>query len=226
MRNVHILIIEDHSALLPYLHKTLEADGFRVTSISNTQNALAHIDDAHWSLIILERVFPGSNGAHCVAEIKKSHPQLPILVLSESAEKHTREEMKKSALEHLMLKPFAFQDLLAQVREILGKNDKQAHELTLDNLTIDTRNNVVKRDAKTVVLTKKELALLTYLMKHKDHAVERAELLEHVWGMQIDPLSNTIEAHILSLRHKIDTVGQMKLIHTVPKFGYRMSINK
>lgn len=226
MRNVHILIIEDHSALLPYLHKTLESDGFRVTSISNTQNALAHLDDAHWSLIILERVFPGPNGAHCVAEIRKSYPQMPILVLSESTEKHTRDEMKKFALEHLVLKPFALQDLLEKIHGIVSKNDKQAHELTLDNLIIDTKNNVVKRDAKTIVLTKKELTLLTHLMKHKDHAVPRSELLEYVWGMQIDPLSNTIEAHILSLRHKIDTVGQTKLIHTVPKFGYRMSINK
>jgi DNA-binding response OmpR family regulator len=226
MRNVHILIIEDHSTILPYLQSSLEVEGFRVTSISNTQNALQHINDARWSLIILDRVFPSSNGTHCISEIRKTLPQTPILVLSDSPEKYTKEEMRKSGIEHYLLKPFAFQILITRIREILGKTEKHAHELTLDNLHIDTKNNVVKRDGKTLTLTKKELLLLTYLMKHQDHAVPRADLLEHVWGMQIDPLSNTIEAHILSLRHKIDTLGQTKLIHTVPKFGYRMSINK
>lgn len=226
MRNVHILIIEDHSTLLPYVHKTLDAEGYHVTSISNTQNALQHIHDAKWSLIILDRIFPGPEGARFAAAIKETLPQTPILVLSESPEKHTKEEIKKSGIEDFILKPFAFQELLAHVKEILGKNNKFAHELSLDNLTIDTKNNVVKRDGKTITLTRKELTLLTYLMKHRDNAVERSDLLEHVWGMQIDPLSNTIEAHILSLRHKIDTTGQTKLIHTVPKFGYRLSINK
>lgn len=226
MRNGHILIIEDHSSILPYLHRSLEAEGFRVTSISNIQNALKHLRDATWTLIILDRILPSPNGMHFVSEIKSALPQTPILVLSESPEKLTKDELMKSGIEEYLIKPFAIQDLIKRVADIIGKDNKHAHELTLDDLTIDTNNNVVKRDGKTLILTKKELALLTYLMKHRDHAVPRSDLLENVWGMQIDPLSNTIEAHILSLRHKVDTVGKTKLIHTVPKFGYRMSVNK
>ncbi|HXK38125.1 MAG TPA: response regulator transcription factor [Candidatus Paceibacterota bacterium] len=226
MRNAHILIIEDHSTLLPYIEKSLQKEGFLVTSISNQQNASSHLSDTKLSLIILDRILPNASGTALVHTLAQQQPQTPILVLSDAPEKLTRDELKKLRLENFLIKPFAFQDFLSMTRDILEKHAGLGDELVLDNLIVDTKNKLVKRGGKTIILTKKEHVLLTYLMKHRDHAVPRADLLENVWGMQIDPLSNTIEAHILSLRHKIDSAGQTKLIHTVPKFGYRMSINK
>ncbi len=226
MRTAHILIIEEHSALPPFLSKTLEADGMKVVNVQGSQNALKHANEAPWSLIIIDQLRPGPQTAQIVSSIKSTLPQTPLLILIESIDKSNRDALKKLGVDECLVKPFAFQEFLTTTKELLQKNDKHAHEITLDDLTLDTKNNVVKRNGRTITLTKKEYSLLTFLMKHCDHAVSRQELLEHVWGMQIDPLSNTIEAHILSLRHKIDAQSSTKLIHTVPKFGYRMSIHK
>lgn len=226
MRSLHILLVEDHSAIAPYIEKTLTADGFHVTLSTGAHSAIRHLGDARWALIILDHVFPSPSGHELVTQIKQICPGVPILALSDHAKKQTEDAMKKANIEHYVLKPFAFQEFLSSVKKLALQHSSQMSELSLDTLTLDTKNHVVRRDSKVITLTKKEYLLLSFLMKHKDQAVPRSDLLEHVWGMQIDPLSNTIEAHILSLRRKIDFAGQTKIIHTVPKFGYRMSVHK
>lgn len=226
MRNLHLLIACDQNTLSPYLKKTLEGDGFKVTNYSEGQNSPQSLLDTQYALIVVCEEALRMTLPSLLTEFAAQLPQTPILLLSNGTEKKAREEYKKFGVEYFLETPFAFQDLLTKVQAILEKSTLLADELTLDNLTVDTKTNVVKRGGKSIVLTKKELILLTYLMRHRNRAVSRADLLENVWGMQIDPLSNTIEAHILSLRHKIDTAGQTKLIHTIPKFGYRMSVDK
>ncbi len=225
MRSIHILLIEDHSPLAPYIHRTLEEDGFHITTTS--VHAVARFLSAEdWKLIILDRVFPSQDATDLIRTIRKDRPDAKILILSEHSAKQTEEDMRKLNLEHVLFKPFPFQQLTREAQQLLTKDAAHTGELFIDTLSIHPKNHLVTRDGKEVTLTKKEFSLLLFLLRNKDKAVPRSDLLEHVWGMQIDPLSNTIEAHILSLRRKIDFPGQNKLIHTVPKYGYKLSTQR
>jgi two-component system copper resistance phosphate regulon response regulator CusR len=220
MRSTHILLIEDHSPLAPYIHRTLEEDGFHVVS-TPAHAAARFLTTEEWKLIILDRVFPSPDAADIIRLIKKESGKAKILVLSEHSAKQTEEEMRKFDLEHVLLKPFPFQHLIQEVRNSFTKETAHTGELFIDTLSLHPKNQTAFRDGKEITLTKKEFLLLLFLIRNKDKAV-----LEHVWGMQIDPLSNTIEAHILSLRKKVDSEGQNKLIHTVPKYGYKLSTQR
>lgn len=225
MRNAHILIAHDHSSIAPYVQKTLETEGFLVTVCAGAQNAIAKLQEDHWALIIVDGGFSAPETKQLVARTQEKR-SMPILAISPFPEKATDDEMRALGIKHYISKPFAFQELIATARHIIESGHASGSEIVLDTLTIDTKEHAVERDGKPITLTRKEYALLAHLAKHRNQAVSRGDLLEHVWGMQIDPLSNTIEAHILSLRRKVDFPGQTKLIHTVPKFGYRLSVNK
>jgi DNA-binding response OmpR family regulator len=97
--------------------------------------------------------------------------------------------------------------------------------LCVDNLEMDLGRNVVKRAGEDIHLTRKQYMLLEYLMRHQGSVVTRSMLMEHVWETDVDPFSNTIETHILSLRKKLkNKEGQLELIHTIAGRGYKISL--
>ena len=126
-----------------------------------------------------------------------------------------------------LIKPFSLEELLARIRALLRRPKAiQSDILKVDDLVLDVKKHTVARGKKEIYLTRKEFMLLAYLMRKEDIAVSRGMLMEHVWDMQVDPFSNTIESHILSLRKKIDLPGKKKLIYTVPGIGYKISLKK
>jgi two-component system OmpR family response regulator len=113
---------------------------------------------------------------------------------------------------------------LARIRAVLRRPKRMQDEiLSIDDLEMDLRKNIVKRAGEEIHLTRKQFMLLEYLMRHPGAVVTRSMLMEHVWETDVDPFSNTIETHILSLRRKIKNKdNQPELIHTVPGRGYKI----
>lgn len=138
-------------------------------------------------------------------------------------ESATKVALLDAGADDYLSKPFSMDELLARVRA-LSRRPKQiaAEVLTFADLILNTKAHTVYRAKREVHLTPKEFMLLEYLLRNKGAVLPRSMILEHVWNMDTDPFSNTIESHILSLRRKIDPDGKKSIIHTVPGVGYKI----
>lgn len=219
MSTPHILVFGDDSPILDYIRQTLLKEGY-ATIYQEELPINESTADTDASFIIANyNSTDGEKERELLLKASLIYKDIPLLFLVDNDIPQFDTQGKNITI---LKKPFAFQDLFAVIKK-LRSHSPQLNLISVDNLSIDLKSHEVTRKGIPITLTKKEFTLLSYLVRHSGDAVSRSDLLEHVWGMQIDPLSNTIEAHILSLRRKIDRPGLTKLIHTIPRFGYRVS---
>jgi DNA-binding response OmpR family regulator len=174
-------------------------------------------------MIILDNMLPKKNGAEVCEEIRRSGKTTPIIMLSARAELGIKVELLNKGADDYVTKPFSLEELLARIRALLRRPTTMTSEvLQTDDLVVDTKQHTIKRGGKEIYLTKKEFMLLELLLKKKGSVVSRGTIMEHVWDMNVDPFSNTIESHILNLRKKIATDGGRDLISTLPGIGYKI----
>ncbi len=203
---MRILIVEDEKQIAKFLRAGLEAESFAVDVADDGERGsfLARTND--YDLIILDNVLPKKTGLQVCQEIRKDGKSVPIIVLSVKSETSAKVELLNSGADDYLSKPFSLEELLARVRALLRRPPKvEGDILQIADLILDNKKQIVKRGAKEVYLTRKEFALLEYLLKNAGAVLSRGMIMEHVWNMSADPFSNTIESHILSLRRKIDT---------------------
>ena len=132
-----------------------------------------------------------------------------------------------NGIDDYIVKPFFFEELLARINAILRRSPSSHNAvLQFDNLSLDTNTQKVTRGGVSIYLTRKEFALLEYLLKNAGTVVTRGAIMEHVWDTKLDLFSNTIETHILNLRKKIDIPRYKKLIHNVAGRGYKLDTKK
>jgi DNA-binding response OmpR family regulator len=147
-------------------------------------------------------------------------------MISVQTEMPTRVELLNMGADDFITKPFSFEELLARVRAVLRRpREIQKEILSVDDLILDSVRCRVERNGKEIKLTRKEFALLEYMLRNKGSVLSRGTLMEHVWEVHGDLFSNTIETHILNIRKKIDHPGAKKLIHTVSGRGYKIDID-
>ncbi len=176
-----------------------------------------------YDLLILDNILPGKLGREICAELRAAGKCVPILMLTVQSEISIKIEMLKLGADDYMTKPFYSGELLARVQALLRRPPQiKAEVLELGDLHMDIGKQEVSRCSKAIYLTRKEFQLLEFLMRNSGSVVSRSQILEHVWDVNADPFSNTIETHVLNLRRKIDSEGVRKLIQTVPGRGYRI----
>jgi len=221
---MRILIIEDEEKIINFLKPSLESECFVIDIAEDGQKGinLAKLND--YDLIILDNMLPKKDGSEVCKEIRKSKKNLPILVLSVINETKKKVELLNCGADDYMTKPFSLKELLARIQALLRRPKKIENEiLIIDDLSLDNKKNIVKRNNKEIHLTRKEFILLKYLMKNEETVLSRGMIMEHVWDMNANPFSNTIESHILSLRKKINpTEKSKKLIYTISGRGYKI----
>ncbi len=219
-----ILIIEDDNKISEYLAESLHSEMFAVDTASDgeTGSYLARVNE--YDLIILDIMLPKKDGFEICTEVRESGKTVPILIISAMGTPEEKTKMLNAGADDYLAKPFEIQELVARVRALLRRPTQIVGEfLEVRDLTLDSAKNIVTKDGIEITLTRKEFMLLQYLMQNPDIVLTRAMILEHVWDMDIDIFSNTIEAHILSLRKKIsDTNKQDPIIKTVPSRGYKI----
>lgn len=219
-----ILIIEDEAEIAKNLQTNLEIEFFAVDMAADGETGLFMALTNEYDLVILDNTLPRKSGVEVCREIRLHKKDLPIIILSVISETEKKIELLETGADDYLTKPFSFQELLARIRAVLRRPKRMQDEiLSIDDLEIDLRKNIVKRAGEEIHLTRKQFMLLEYLMHHPGAVVTRSMLMEHVWETDVDPFSNTIETHILSLRRKIKNKdNQPELIHTVAGRGYKI----
>ncbi len=220
---MRILVIEDEEGISNFLKAGLESEYYAVDVAGDGEQGLylAKIND--YDLILLDYMLPKMNGDDVCSSIRKAGKTTPILMLSVKSEMITKVDLLNRGADDYLTKPFSLEELLARMRALLRRPNAIMHEcMQIDDLTLDSTSHRVTRGEKEVSLTRKEFMLLEYLLKNKGNTVSRGMLLEHVWDMNVDPFSNTIESHILNIRKKISADGKKDLIQTVSGVGYKI----
>lgn len=221
---MRILVVEGDQETAVALKANLEAEYYSVDVAHDGERGSYLARTNGYDLILLANILPRKCGAEVCRELRARGITVPVLVLSVRAEVAEKVCLLDCGADDYMTKPYLFSEVSARVRALLRRPHRvETPQLALGDLVLDRARFAVARGKKRIDLTPKEFSLLEYLMKNEGCVVSRAMLLEHVWDGEIDPFSNTIEAHMYNLRRKVDGTGKDKLIHTVPGRGYRIT---
>jgi DNA-binding response OmpR family regulator len=224
---MRMLLIEDEQEIIDFLKPRLESEGFAVDTAMDGELGVFQAATNDYDLLIVDNMLPKKTGLTVCTEVRHLGRTVPILILSVVADASKKAGLLNAGADDYLTKPFSFEELMARIRALL-RRPKNLNESTLriDDLVLDAASHVVTRGDKRIHLTPKEFGLIEFLLKNRGIVVSRGMILEHVWDMNADLFSNTIEAHILSLRKKIDLPKKRKLIHTIHGFGYKIDLEK
>jgi len=221
---MRILVVEDEKKINDFLKKSLESECFAVDTAMDGEKGSYLARSNNYDLIILDNILPKKDGVQVCREIRESKSNVPIIILSVKSETITKVDLLNAGADDYLTKPFSLEELLARMRALLRRpKDFKSDIFSVDDLIVDIAKHSVKRGDEEIKLTRKEFMLLEYLLKNQGIVLSRGMIMEHVWDMNADLFSNTIESHILSLRKKIDFGGNKKLIQTVSGRGYTIS---
>jgi DNA-binding response OmpR family regulator len=222
---MRILIVEDDEDISRSLKSSLEAETFSVDTAADGETGSYLARTNEYDLVILDFMLPKKDGKTICMEIRQAGKTMPIIMLTVRSTTEAKVELLNTGADDYLTKPFSFHELRARIRALLRRpRELEATTFELNDLTVDTLRQKVVRNGKEVYLTRKEFSLLEYLLKHQGIVVSRGMIMEHVWDAEGDPFSNTIEAHILNLRKKIDASEKKKLIQTIPGRGYTIDV--
>ena len=224
---MRILVVEDEAGIINFLKAGLESEYFVVDVAEDGERGsyLARTND--YDVIVLDNMLPKKTGAEVCDEVRKAGITTPIIVLSARAEMSTKVELLNKGADDYLTKPFSLEELVARIRALLRRPTSISSDiLEIGDLVMDTKQHVTRRAGRDVYLTKKEFMLLELLLRRKSTVVSRGTIMEHVWDMNADPFSNTLESHILNLRKKISGRSKVQLIHTIPGVGYKIDIQE
>lgn len=220
-----ILLIDDDKNITSFLQKALQEECYEIDVANDGKDGLFYGKTNQYDLIICDFVLPGVTGDEICKELRKEDIKIPILMLSVDGEPGHKAALLNCGADDYLTKPFSLEELVARIRALLRRPSELKSEIIkLDDLIIDPQKHLVKRGDTNIYLTLKEFMLLEYLAKNCGNVVSRGELIEHVWDMNADLFSNTIEAHISNIRKKIDPSKKPKLLHTIPGRGYKLDL--
>lgn len=216
-----VLIIEDDHLIANSIKKGLEQEKYIVeVSYDGTEGMEIAVEE-EFDVIILDVMLPGINGFEICKQLRAKSIHTPILILSAKDELDDKVQGLELGADDYLTKPFAFEELLARIKALLRRpKEQEKNILKCSDLILDTISFTVSRNNKNINLTKKEFALLEYLLKNKNRIISKENLIDRVWEYDSDILPNTVEQYIKYLRQKI---GKPNLINTVRGFGYKIS---
>ncbi len=216
-----ILVVEDETRVSQFMQKGLREEGHAVDVAADGEEGgfLAEVNE--YDLIILDLMLPKKNGIVMCREIRDRGVETPVLMLTARDSVEDRVRGLDAGADDYLVKPFAFEELLARVRALLRRrSESRSPILTLADLELDPMSRMVTRAGKGIRLTTKEYALLEYMMRNPRKVLSRTLIGEHVWDMNFDPESNVIDVYISHLRAKIDKGFEPPLLHTLRGQGY------
>jgi heavy metal response regulator len=220
---MRILVVEDEKKVASFLKKGLEEEYYAVDCAYDGEEALYMVEANDYDLMILDIMLPKIDGLEVLKGVRDKKVPLPVLMLTA---KDSVEDVVKgldAGGDDYLTKPFAFAELLARVRALLRRKEREpAGELQVADLVLDPVTHAVSRGSREIELTAKEYALLEYLMRQVNRVVTRTMISEHVWDYHFDPMTNVIDVYVNHLRNKIDLNSSQRLIHTIRGVGYML----
>ncbi|MGE5254442.1 MAG: winged helix-turn-helix domain-containing protein, partial [Planctomycetaceae bacterium] len=198
-----------------------EEEGYAVDLAFDGEEGLPMVLDQVHDLIILDISLPKIDGLQVLKKLRERKVPTPVLLLTVRATIEDKVLGLDSGADDYLTKPFAFQELLARIRALFRrKGEVGSPLLRVEDLVLDPARHLVNRGGERIDLTRKEFALLEYLMRNAGRVLSRAMISEHVWSYDFDTETNVIDVYVNYLRRKIDSGREKKLIHTVRGSGY------
>jgi DNA-binding response OmpR family regulator len=220
---MRILVVEDDQKVAAFIQNGLEQEGCAVDLLRDGSHAADQARTIDYDAVVLDLMLPGRSGFQVLREIRARKASLPVIVLTAKDSVEDRVAGLDSGADDYMVKPFALAELSARLRAVLRRGAPRENVLRVADLEVDTVARSVRRGGRKVDLKPKEYALLEYLMRNCGRPVTKSLIIEHVWDIHFDSVSNVVEVHINSLRNKIDREFGPPLIHTVRGVGYLLS---
>ncbi len=215
-----ILVVEDEERIRQFLQRGLTYEGYRVDAAADGQEALDLARDEPPDLVLLDIMLPGLDGVEVCRRLR-SASEVPILMLTAKEAIEDRVAGLDAGADDYLVKPFAFDELLARVRALLRRaQPAQPQVYRFADLELDTGTRRGKRGDETFDLTAKEYELLELFMRHPRQVLTRDVIFDRVWNYDFGGESNIIEVYVRYLRQKTETDDRPRLIHTVRGVGY------
>jgi two-component system copper resistance phosphate regulon response regulator CusR len=217
---MRILVVEDEKRIADFLSRGLQGAGYAVDTASTGGGALDCIHSTDYDLVVLDLMLPDMDGLQVMEKIRNRKLGPPVLILSARGALDDRVKGLELGADDYLVKPFAFVELLARVRALLRRGQPAPEKLQVADLALDCIRRKVTRAGESIELAPKEFGILEYMMRNKGRPLSRTMIVEHVWDMDYDGLTNIVDVYIRHLRSKIDDRFQQKLIQTVRGIGY------
>jgi DNA-binding response OmpR family regulator len=220
---MRILLIEDEQQLAESLMRGLEQSGYVIDHLAEGAPAIDRFSmyRNEYDIAILDLMLPDVDGHTICKSVRSAGVTLPILVLTARGEVEDKVTLLQSGADDYMVKPFAFNELLARLQALLRRpNETVPNVLTVGQFTLNTATHKIFHFEEELSLTLKEFMLLEYFMRHPNQAIARDDIIDHAWNFDFDSLSNTVDVHIKNVRKKIGPDGN-KIIKTIRGVGYQ-----
>lgn len=220
---MNILIVEDEPHVISILKRGLTEEGFETSVAPDAYIALDMVAAHSFSLIVLDIMLPGLNGLELCKQLKKTHPQTPIIMLTALGSTENIVTGLDNGADDYLVKPFKIAELSARIRMLLRRYSgfQQAEDLiTIGDLQMNLSAKSVKRAEQEITLTATEYRLLQFLAINKNKILSRIDILENVWDIDFNMGTNVVDVYVNYLRKKIDKPFRTNLIHTVVGLGY------
>jgi len=221
---VRVLLVEDSQRLQRSLAAGLKKEGYAVDVASDGSNGLWYALNHAYDVIILDLMLPNLDGLSLLRKLRssgESHADVHVLVLTAKDAVSDRVTGLRAGADDYLVKPFAFEELLARVQALTRRRHQQKNpDVVIADLCINTASRTVSRGATPIELSPREYTLLEFLAMHRGEVISRTELETHLYDERADLMSNVIDAAVYSLRKKIDLRGRPSLIETRRGMGY------
>lgn len=217
---MRILVIEDEPKVARTLAKGLEADHFAVDLAGDGEEGLQLATDVNYDAIILDWNLPKIDGLTVLRKLRVSGFHVRILLLSARKEHSDRVHALRVGADDYLIKPFFYEELLARLHALLRRPQELMDSIRVEDLELDRMRHIVRRAGKEIKLTQREYAVLEYLMRNAGRTVTRTMVVEHVWNLGFEGLTNIVDVYVNYLRAKVDDGFDKPLIHTTRGIGY------
>ncbi len=219
-----VLIVDDDRAVRESLRRSLEFNGYDVHLAVDGAEALAGIGGVSPDVVVMDVMMPRLDGLEATRALRSAGNDVPIIVLTARDAVGDRVDGLDAGADDYLTKPFALQELLARLRALLRRaaplGDDEEEVLSFGGLTMNLATREVTRDGRSIELTRTEFTLLEMFLRRPRRVLDRAFILEEVWGYDFPTTANSLEVYVGYLRRKTEAEGESRLIHTVRGVGY------
>ena len=226
---MRILVIEDEKNLNDIIVKRLILEKYGVDTCFNGNDALEYIFSTEYDVIVSDIMLPGIDGFEILKRIREKEIKTPVLLLTALDGIEHRVKGLDYGADDYLVKPFAFDELMARIRVLLRRNSTNgnfnaSNVFSIANLRVNCNSHDVFRDDVPIKLSTREFTILEYMIRNKERVLSREQIEQHIWNYDYEGGTNVIDVYIRYLRRKIDKDFEPKLIHTVRGIGYVLKV--
>jgi two-component system copper resistance phosphate regulon response regulator CusR len=224
---MRILVVEDEPKLNQLITGKLKLAHYSVDSCLDGEDALNHFACAEYDAVVLDIMLPKVDGLTVLAHLRAAQNRTPVLLLTAKDSIEDRVAGLDTGADDYLVKPFAFDELLARLRVMLRRTSESVgNSFTLADLTVDCDARTVSRGGVSIMLSSREFSILEYLIRNKGIVLSREKISNHIWNYDYDGASNVVDVYIRYLRKKIDEAYEPRLIYTVRGAGYVLRVEE